>query len=135
MTYATIYHKKTNNDIHISSYKSSLKVMSAIILVYVDTTDLDKDVKTEAVNVIIDQCNICCMSDHPRGINVSTVQVKGNSFYSSVVGLSFCQQTYSIDVNMTNVVMTNIASQLSTLNTSIQVQLIQFPFTIADLQA
>ena len=80
-----------------------------------DTTDLDKGVKTEAVNVIIDQCNICCMSDHPRGVNASAAPVEGNPFYSSVVGLSFCQQTYSTNVNIVNVIMTNIASQNSSI--------------------
>jgi len=104
---------KTNNESKNSSYESSLNSMSGIILVYMDTIDLDKDVKTEAVNVVIDQLYICCMSDLHSSVqsNTSTAPARDNLFYSSIVGLTFCQQTYSINVYMVNIVMTSIASQ------------------------
>ena len=109
----TIYHKKNNNDINNLSYESS---MSGLILVYVDT--IDNIIDTEAENaVLVDQCTICCMSDYPSSVqsNVSIAPATSDIFSFSLIGLSLHQHTYSVNVEIVNIVMTNIASQNTSL--------------------
>ena len=102
-----IYHNKTNNN-----NTTSLSPISGIILVFMDTRD--NNVKTEAGNVVlIDQCTICCMSDYPG--NVQSNKSAVSKMINGTVGCYFHQQTYIINAEIVNTVMTNISSQNTSL--------------------
>ena len=95
----TVYH---NNNLS----GNSLRSMGGIILVYVDT--IDGVYQQSENNVLMQNCTICCMSEQSSRIKQKIHKATQSQPYSSLVGLIFYQQKFTINVELINISIMNV---------------------------
>jgi len=99
-----IRHRK--GDINTSNLSYPQHLMGRII------TDTTNDTQIIPKNVVlIKHCTICCMSDGYSSHVVSD----GYSSFHSMLGLFFHEKTFSMNVDVVNITVTNIVSQNTSL--------------------